>query len=41
MSADKRRVQMEASSFDLLLGELYDAAMDDHSWSRYLTSTLR
>lgn len=28
---------MEASSFDLLLGELYDAAMDDHSWSRYLT----
>lgn len=37
MSADKRRVQMEASSFDLLLGELYDAAMDDHSWSRYLT----
>lgn len=27
---------MESSSFDLLLGELYDAAMDDHSWSRYL-----
>lgn len=37
MSADKRRVQMETSSFDLLLGELYDAAMDDHSWGRYLT----
>ncbi|HIZ49932.1 MAG TPA: helix-turn-helix transcriptional regulator [Candidatus Pseudomonas excrementavium] len=37
MSADKSRLQMEVSSFDLLLGELYDAAMDDHSWSRYLT----
>ncbi|WP_221627262.1 helix-turn-helix transcriptional regulator [Halopseudomonas xiamenensis] len=37
MNADRRRLQMEASSFDLLLGELYDAAMDDHSWSRYLT----
>lgn len=37
LSAHKRRVQMETPSFDLLLGELYDAAMDDHSWSRYLT----
>lgn len=27
---------MENASFDRLLGELYDAAMDDHSWSRYL-----
>lgn len=27
---------MEASSLELLLGELYDAAIDDHSWSRYL-----
>ncbi|WGK60885.1 helix-turn-helix transcriptional regulator [Halopseudomonas sp. SMJS2] len=37
MNADRRRLDMETSSFDLLLGELYDAAMDDHSWSRYLT----
>lgn len=36
MKADRRRLQVETSSFDLLLGELYDASMDDHSWSRYL-----
>lgn len=27
---------MDASVLDLLLSELYDAAIDDHSWSRYL-----
>ena len=37
MNADQRSLPLESSSFDLLLGELYDAAMDDHSWSRYLT----
>lgn len=37
MSAETDRLQMEVASFSLLLGELYDAAIDDHSWSRYLT----
>lgn len=36
MHADRQRLEMDASSLDLLLAELYDAAIDDHSWSRYL-----
>src|SRR5690606_31375120 len=36
MHTDQRALPMENASFDRLLGELYDAAMDDHSWSRYL-----
>jgi DNA-binding CsgD family transcriptional regulator len=37
MQTDRPRQEIAASALDLLLGELYDAAIDDHGWSRYLT----
>lgn len=34
--SERQSWELPAATYDLLLGELYDAAIDDHSWSRYL-----